>query len=60
MNCKSDFTWHHDVKDKPGGIFIRSGEQVSTEDRILFQAVSGLFFQILLERWRNRSNGEAK
>ena len=29
-----------DVKDKPGGIFIRSGEQVSQEDRILFQAVS--------------------
>jgi cyclic beta-1,2-glucan synthetase len=29
-----------DVRDKPGGIFIRSGEQVSQEDRILFQAVS--------------------
>ncbi len=29
-----------DVKDKPGGIFIRSGEQVSQEDRILFQAVA--------------------
>jgi cellobiose phosphorylase len=29
-----------DVKDKPGGIFIRAGEQVSLEDRILFQAVS--------------------
>ncbi len=29
-----------DVKDKPGGIFIRSGEQVSQEDRVLFQAVS--------------------
>jgi cyclic beta-1,2-glucan synthetase len=29
-----------DVKEKPGGIFIRSGEQVSQEDRILFQAVS--------------------
>ena len=29
-----------DVKDKPGGIFIRSGDQVSQEDRILFQAVS--------------------
>ena len=29
-----------DVKDKPGGIFIRSGEQVSQEDRILFQSVS--------------------
>jgi cellobiose phosphorylase len=29
-----------DVKDKPGGIFIRAGEQVSQEDRVLFQAVS--------------------
>ncbi len=29
-----------DVRDRPGGIFIRSGEQVSQEDRILFQAVS--------------------
>ena len=29
-----------DVKDRPGGIFIRSGEQVSQEDRLLFQAVS--------------------
>jgi cyclic beta-1,2-glucan synthetase len=29
-----------DVKDKPGGIFIRSGEQVSQEDRILFQSVA--------------------
>ncbi len=29
-----------DVKDKPGGIFIRSGEQISQEDRILFQAVA--------------------
>ncbi len=26
--------------DKPGGIFIRSSEQISTEDRILIQAVS--------------------
>jgi cellobiose phosphorylase len=29
-----------DVKDKPGGIFIRAGEQVSQEDRVLFQAVA--------------------
>jgi cellobiose phosphorylase len=29
-----------DVRDKPGGIFIRSGEQVSQEDRILFQTVA--------------------
>ncbi|MEO6539103.1 MAG: glucoamylase family protein, partial [Ferruginibacter sp.] len=29
-----------DVKDKPGGIFIRSSDQISNEDRILFQTVA--------------------
>ncbi|MES2892936.1 MAG: glucoamylase family protein [Bacteroidota bacterium] len=29
-----------DVKDQPGGIFIRSAEQISAEDRILFQTVA--------------------
>lgn len=29
-----------DVKDKPGGIFIRSADQISNEDRILFQSVA--------------------
>src|SRR6185437_11708711 len=29
-----------DVRDRPAGIFIRSGEQVSQEDRILFQTVA--------------------
>ncbi|MBA3673916.1 MAG: cyclic beta 1-2 glucan synthetase, partial [Chitinophagaceae bacterium] len=29
-----------ELKDQPGGIFIRSAEQVSNEDRILFQAVA--------------------
>lgn len=29
-----------DIKDKPGGIFIRSADQVSNEDRILFQTVA--------------------
>jgi cellobiose phosphorylase len=28
------------VIDRPGGIFVRSGEQISTEDRILFQSVA--------------------
>jgi cellobiose phosphorylase len=26
--------------DRPGGIFVRPGEQISTEDRLLFQAVA--------------------
>ena len=29
-----------DVRDKPGGIFIRSVEQIPSEDRILFQTVA--------------------
>ncbi|MEP6711700.1 MAG: glucoamylase family protein [Ferruginibacter sp.] len=29
-----------DAKDKPGGIFIRSADQISNEDRILFQTVA--------------------
>jgi len=37
-----------DVKDKPGGIFIRAGEQVSQEDRILFQAVSRIILSDVL------------
>jgi cellobiose phosphorylase len=28
------------VTDRPGGIFIRSGDQISNEDRILFQTVA--------------------
>ena len=29
-----------EVRDKPGGIFIRSADQISNEDRILFQTVA--------------------
>lgn len=29
-----------DMKEKPGGIFIRSADQISNEDRILFQTVA--------------------
>ena len=29
-----------DIRDRPGGIFIRSAEQISNEDRVLFQAVA--------------------
>jgi cellobiose phosphorylase len=29
-----------DIKDQPGGIFIRSSDQISNEDRILFQTVA--------------------
>lgn len=33
-------TYNTDNKDKPGGIFIRSADQLSNEDRILFQTVA--------------------
>ncbi len=29
-----------ELKDKPGGIFVRSSDQISSEDRILFQSVA--------------------
>lgn len=33
-------TMFADVKEQPGGIFIRSADQISNEDRILFQTVA--------------------
>lgn len=30
----------NDMVDKPGGIFVRAADQISTEDRILFQTVA--------------------
>jgi cyclic beta-1,2-glucan synthetase len=30
----------NDLNDKPGGIFIRSADQISSEDRILFESVA--------------------
>ncbi|MEJ7610518.1 MAG: glucoamylase family protein, partial [Ferruginibacter sp.] len=30
----------HELKEKPGGIFIRSAEQITNEDRILFESVA--------------------
>lgn len=32
------------VMDQPGGVFLRSGDQISNEDRILFQTVARLIF----------------
>ncbi|WP_026309544.1 glycoside hydrolase family 94 protein [Niabella aurantiaca] len=32
------------VLDQPGGIFVRAGDQISNEDRILFQTVARLIF----------------
>ncbi|WP_300597600.1 glucoamylase family protein [Niabella sp.] len=32
------------VLDQPGGIFVRAGDQISSEDRILFQTVARVIF----------------
>jgi len=47
----------NDLKDKPGGIFIRSAEQISNEDRILFESVAHVIItdrQGSLEEQMNR------
>jgi cellobiose phosphorylase len=47
----------NDLKDKPGGIFIRAAEQISNEDRILFESVAHVIItdrQGSLEEQMNR------
>ncbi|MGB3076402.1 MAG: glucoamylase family protein, partial [Chitinophagales bacterium] len=38
----------NDLQDKPGGIFIRSSDQISNEDRILFQTVARV---VIADKW---------
>ena len=48
-----------DLKDQPGGIFIRSADQISNEDRILFQSVAHVIISDkfgTLEEQINRGN----
>jgi cyclic beta-1,2-glucan synthetase len=48
-----------EVRDKPGGIFIRPADQISNEDRILFQTVARIVIsdtQGTLEEQINRLN----
>ena len=49
-----------DVRDKPGGIFIRSGEQVSQEDRILFQTVARIIISDTLGTLEEQIKRRAK
>lgn len=49
-----------DVKDKPGGIFIRSGEQVSQEDRILFQTVARIILSDTMGTLEEQINRRTK
>ncbi|HLO59796.1 MAG TPA: glucoamylase family protein [Bacteroidales bacterium] len=50
------------VIDRPGGIFVRSGEQISSEDRILFQTVARVILSdtrgILADQINRRGYGE--
>src|SRR5688572_5843502 len=50
------------VIDRPGGIFVRSAEQISNEDRILLQAVARAVFSdsqgSLADQVRRRPQGE--
>jgi cyclic beta-1,2-glucan synthetase len=50
------------VVDRPGGIFVRSADQISTEDRILFQTVSRAIISdsrgTLEDQIKRRSFGE--
>ncbi|MFI5124380.1 MAG: GH36-type glycosyl hydrolase domain-containing protein [Chitinophagales bacterium] len=49
-----------DVRDKPAGIFIRSGEQVSQEDRILFQTVARIIISDTLGTLEEQISRRAK
>ncbi len=40
----------NDIKDKPGGIYTISGEQISNEDRILFESVAHV---VIADRYGN-------
>jgi cellobiose phosphorylase len=48
------------LKDQPGGIFIRSSDQVSNEDRILFQSVAHLVISDRLGTLEEQMNRGAK
>jgi cyclic beta-1,2-glucan synthetase len=45
------------LMDRPGGIFVRSAEQISDEDRTLFQTVARVILSDSRGPWLNRSIG---
>lgn len=49
-----------DVKDQFGGIFIRSADQISNEDRILFQTVAHVVISDRLGTLEEQINGRTK
>jgi cellobiose phosphorylase len=50
------------LKDQPGSIFVRSGDQISSEDRVLFQSVARAVLSdsrgALVDQMQRRSAGE--
>ena len=47
------------VIDRPGGIFVRRGDQISEEDRLLMQAGGARrSFRISAARWPSRSRAQ--
>ncbi|MES2773639.1 MAG: glucoamylase family protein [Bacteroidota bacterium] len=49
-----------DVKEQPGGIFIRSADQISNEDRILFQTVARVVISDTLGTLEEQLNRRTK
>ncbi|MFT3682089.1 MAG: glucoamylase family protein [Ferruginibacter sp.] len=49
-----------DIKDQPGGIFIRSSDQISNEDRILFQTVARVVISDRLGTLEEQLNRRSK
>ncbi|UEG49105.1 cyclic beta 1-2 glucan synthetase [Ferruginibacter lapsinanis] len=49
-----------DIKEQPGGIFIRSADQISNEDRILFQTVSHIVISDTLGSLEEQMNSRTK
>lgn len=50
----------YDLKDQPGGIYIRSAEQISNEDRILFQSVAHMVISDKFGSLEEQMNRRAK
>ena len=49
-----------DMKEQPGGIFIRSADQISIEDRILFQTVAHIIISDALGSLEEQINRRSK
>ena len=51
---------HSDLKEQPGGIFIRSSDQISNEDRVLFQTVARVVISDRLGTLEEQINGRTR